>query len=184
MIDRHDPTGPDEVGATGGSGPGEAALVRRRDASWHDHLSFTVDLVIFTVRDECLQVLLVLRKRKRKDNSNLANRSGVSCIFNKADMPHQAGSNRPIRIRTRKSASLFEQRSVRKSCVVKRTRKWFGRRAIHRPRPWFIPTIDSRKFTKKGPKPLFSCGLWYAFIYNEYNTRKEFLCRASFVCSW
>ncbi|KAB2927403.1 MAG: NUDIX domain-containing protein [Candidatus Contendobacter sp.] len=41
--------------------PGEAEFLRRYDASWYEKPSFTVDLVIFTVRDEHLHVLLVKR---------------------------------------------------------------------------------------------------------------------------
>ena len=61
MIKRDEQTEPSGVGMTIAADPGEAEFLRRYDASRYEKLSFTVDLVIFTVRDEHLQVLLVKR---------------------------------------------------------------------------------------------------------------------------
>ena len=61
MIKRDEQTEPSGVEMTIAADPGEAEFLRRYDASRYEKLSFTVDLVIFTVRDEHLQVLLVKR---------------------------------------------------------------------------------------------------------------------------
>jgi 8-oxo-dGTP diphosphatase len=61
VIEREGQTEPSGVGMTSATDPGEAEFLRRYDASRYEKPSFTVDLVIFTVRDEHLQVLLVKR---------------------------------------------------------------------------------------------------------------------------
>ena len=61
MIERDGQTGPSGAGTTSAADPGEAEFLRRYDASRYEKPSFTVDLVIFTVRDEHLHVLLVKR---------------------------------------------------------------------------------------------------------------------------
>ena len=61
MIAHDDPTEPRGMGAMIAAHPGEAKFLRRYDASRYEKPSFTVDLVIFTVRDEYLHALLVKR---------------------------------------------------------------------------------------------------------------------------
>lgn len=61
MIAHDDPTEPRGMGAMIAANPSEAEFLRRYDASRYEKPSFTVDLVIFTVRDEHLHVLLVKR---------------------------------------------------------------------------------------------------------------------------
>ncbi|MDG4549211.1 MAG: NUDIX domain-containing protein [Candidatus Contendobacter sp.] len=60
MIERDDPAEPGRIGPTIPE-PGGAEFLRRYDATRYEKPSFTVDLVIFTVRDEHLHVLLVKR---------------------------------------------------------------------------------------------------------------------------
>jgi len=54
-------TEPSGVSMASAADPSEAEFLRRYDASQYEKPSFTVDLVIFTVRDEYLHVLLVKR---------------------------------------------------------------------------------------------------------------------------
>ncbi|MDG4596098.1 MAG: NUDIX domain-containing protein [Candidatus Contendobacter sp.] len=60
MIGCDDPAEPGKVGLTTAASD-EAEFLRRYDAARYEKPSFTVDLVIFTVRDEHLHVLLVKR---------------------------------------------------------------------------------------------------------------------------
>ncbi len=61
MIERQDQVESSGVGMTIATEPGEAEFLYRYDASRYEKPSFTVDLVIFTVRDEHLHALLVKR---------------------------------------------------------------------------------------------------------------------------
>ena len=61
MSERYGPTESNEVGMTMTAGPGEVEFLHPYDAAQYEKPSFTVDLVIFTVRDEHLHVLLVKR---------------------------------------------------------------------------------------------------------------------------
>lgn len=61
MIKHDNPAEPRRTGLIIAADSGEAELLRRHDAARYEKPSFTVDLVIFTVRDEHLHVLLVKR---------------------------------------------------------------------------------------------------------------------------
>jgi len=61
VIERGGQTEPSGESMTSAADPGEVEFLRRYDASRYEKPSFTVDLVIFTVRDEHLHALLVKR---------------------------------------------------------------------------------------------------------------------------